>query len=276
MLLEQVWGYHYKADTRLVNVHVQRLRAKVEHDPDNPRIVMTVRGVGYRAGAVTLGVPHAALRLAGGARPAAPALARLAAAAHGRDHARAVGDRGHGHRRLHLDERAHQPVRVAPRPGRRARRAAPPPARRRCSRRRRSPASRRTWRACSTRAADAIRDIGVDGAAGRDPARARARRVRHRSSTRRATSFDADDGSSAELRDRRARQRRQTRCRGSRSRSPTPTASRRRPGDHHRLAAQRAGAGLPAVPGLRPRATCSRPSTSCSRPWCSAGSRWCC
>ena len=53
MLLEQVWGYHYKADTRLVNVHVQRLRAKVEHDPDNPKIVTTVRGVGYRAGAVT-------------------------------------------------------------------------------------------------------------------------------------------------------------------------------------------------------------------------------
>jgi two-component system, OmpR family, response regulator MtrA len=51
MLLEQVWGYHYKADTRLVNVHVQRLRSKIEHDPDNPRIVTTVRGVGYRAGA---------------------------------------------------------------------------------------------------------------------------------------------------------------------------------------------------------------------------------
>jgi two-component system response regulator MtrA len=50
MLLEQVWGYHYKADTRLVNVHVQRLRAKVEHDADNPKIVQTVRGVGYRAG----------------------------------------------------------------------------------------------------------------------------------------------------------------------------------------------------------------------------------
>ena len=49
-LLEQVWGYQYKADTRLVNVHVQRLRAKVEHDPDQPRIVTTVRGVGYRAG----------------------------------------------------------------------------------------------------------------------------------------------------------------------------------------------------------------------------------
>ncbi|MBX3087879.1 MAG: response regulator transcription factor [Cryobacterium sp.] len=51
MLLEQVWGYQYKADTRLVNVHVQRLRAKVEEDPDNPKIVVTVRGVGYRAGA---------------------------------------------------------------------------------------------------------------------------------------------------------------------------------------------------------------------------------
>jgi len=50
MLLEQVWGYHYKADTRLVNVHVQRLRAKVELDPDNPVIVQTVRGIGYRAG----------------------------------------------------------------------------------------------------------------------------------------------------------------------------------------------------------------------------------
>lgn len=52
-LLEQVWGYHYKADTRLVNVHVQRLRSKVELDPDNPKVVMTVRGVGYRAGATS-------------------------------------------------------------------------------------------------------------------------------------------------------------------------------------------------------------------------------
>ena len=50
MLLEQVWGYQYKADTRLVNVHVQRLRSKIEEDPENPRIVMTVRGHGYRAG----------------------------------------------------------------------------------------------------------------------------------------------------------------------------------------------------------------------------------
>jgi two-component system response regulator MtrA len=53
MLLEQVWGYQYKADTRLVNVHVQRLRAKVEEDPDNPKIVTTVRGIGYRAGNTT-------------------------------------------------------------------------------------------------------------------------------------------------------------------------------------------------------------------------------
>jgi two-component system response regulator MtrA len=50
VLLEQVWGYRHAADTRLVNVHVQRLRAKVEHDPENPEIVLTVRGVGYKAG----------------------------------------------------------------------------------------------------------------------------------------------------------------------------------------------------------------------------------
>ncbi|WGD38037.1 MtrAB system response regulator MtrA [Lysinibacter sp. HNR] len=51
-LLERVWGYQYKADTRLVNVHVQRLRAKVEKDPEQPTIVTTVRGIGYRAGAI--------------------------------------------------------------------------------------------------------------------------------------------------------------------------------------------------------------------------------
>lgn len=49
-LLEQVWGYQHAADTRLVNVHVQRLRAKIEHDPEHPAIVVTVRGIGYRAG----------------------------------------------------------------------------------------------------------------------------------------------------------------------------------------------------------------------------------
>src|SRR5664279_4268587 len=50
MLLEQVWGYRHPADTRLVNVHVQRLRSKVERDPEHPQIVLTVRGVGYKAG----------------------------------------------------------------------------------------------------------------------------------------------------------------------------------------------------------------------------------
>jgi two-component system response regulator MtrA len=50
VLLEQVWGYRHAADTRLVNVHVQRLRAKVERDPEKPEVVLTVRGVGYKAG----------------------------------------------------------------------------------------------------------------------------------------------------------------------------------------------------------------------------------
>lgn len=49
-LLDEVWGYRHSADTRLVNVHVQRLRAKVEKDPENPEIIVTVRGIGYRAG----------------------------------------------------------------------------------------------------------------------------------------------------------------------------------------------------------------------------------
>jgi two-component system response regulator MtrA len=51
VLLEQVWGYRHAADTRLVNVHVQRLRSKIEKDPEHPEIVVTVRGVGYKAGA---------------------------------------------------------------------------------------------------------------------------------------------------------------------------------------------------------------------------------
>ena len=50
VLLEQVWGYRHAADTRLVNVHVQRLRSKIEQDPERPEIVVTVRGVGYKAG----------------------------------------------------------------------------------------------------------------------------------------------------------------------------------------------------------------------------------
>jgi two-component system response regulator MtrA len=50
VLLEQVWGYRHAADTRLVNVHVQRLRSKVERDPERPEVVLTIRGVGYKAG----------------------------------------------------------------------------------------------------------------------------------------------------------------------------------------------------------------------------------
>ena len=49
-LLSEVWGYRPATDTRLVNVHIQRLRAKVEEDPEDPKIILTVRGVGYKAG----------------------------------------------------------------------------------------------------------------------------------------------------------------------------------------------------------------------------------
>lgn len=52
-LLEEVWGYRHSADTRLVNVHVQRLRSKIEQDPEKPDVVVTVRGVGYKAGQPT-------------------------------------------------------------------------------------------------------------------------------------------------------------------------------------------------------------------------------
>ncbi len=47
-LLERVWGYGYFGDSRLVDVHVRRLRTKVEDDPAHPRHVVTVRGTGYR------------------------------------------------------------------------------------------------------------------------------------------------------------------------------------------------------------------------------------
>ena len=54
-LLSEVWGYQHAADTRLVNVHIQRLRAKVEVDPENPELIVTVRGIGYKAGSSTSG-----------------------------------------------------------------------------------------------------------------------------------------------------------------------------------------------------------------------------
>ncbi len=49
LLLERVWGYDYLGDSRLVDVAIQRLRAKVEADPAEPELIETVRGVGYRA-----------------------------------------------------------------------------------------------------------------------------------------------------------------------------------------------------------------------------------
>lgn len=47
-LLERVWGYEYLGDSRLVDAHVRRLRLKVEDHPDDPRLIVTARGVGYR------------------------------------------------------------------------------------------------------------------------------------------------------------------------------------------------------------------------------------
>jgi DNA-binding response OmpR family regulator len=47
-LLERVWGYDYFGDGRLVDVHVRRLRTKVEPDPADPRFILTVRGMGYK------------------------------------------------------------------------------------------------------------------------------------------------------------------------------------------------------------------------------------
>ena len=47
-LLERVWGYDYFGDGRLVDVHVRRLRTKIEPDPANPRFILTVRGMGYK------------------------------------------------------------------------------------------------------------------------------------------------------------------------------------------------------------------------------------
>jgi DNA-binding response OmpR family regulator len=47
-LLDRVWGYDYFGDGRLVDVHIRRLRTKVEDDPANPRHILTVRGMGYK------------------------------------------------------------------------------------------------------------------------------------------------------------------------------------------------------------------------------------
>ena len=47
-LLKDVWGYDYFGDTRLLDVHVRRLRTKIEDDPSAPTLILTVRGIGYR------------------------------------------------------------------------------------------------------------------------------------------------------------------------------------------------------------------------------------
>jgi DNA-binding response OmpR family regulator len=47
-LLERVWGYEYLGDSRLVDAHVRRLRVKIEDKPDDPKLLLTVRGIGYR------------------------------------------------------------------------------------------------------------------------------------------------------------------------------------------------------------------------------------
>jgi DNA-binding response OmpR family regulator len=47
-LLERVWGYEYLGDSRLVDAHVRRLRVKIEDHPDEPKLIVTVRGIGYR------------------------------------------------------------------------------------------------------------------------------------------------------------------------------------------------------------------------------------
>ena len=49
VLLDRVWGYDYLGDSRLVDVAIQRLRAKIETDPAAPALIQTVRGAGYKA-----------------------------------------------------------------------------------------------------------------------------------------------------------------------------------------------------------------------------------
>jgi DNA-binding response OmpR family regulator len=47
-LLERVWAHGYFGDERIVDVHIRRLRTKIELDPGEPRLLVTVRGLGYR------------------------------------------------------------------------------------------------------------------------------------------------------------------------------------------------------------------------------------
>ena len=47
-LIEEVWGPEYVGDTKTLDVHIRRLREKVEEDPKNPKNILTVRGLGYK------------------------------------------------------------------------------------------------------------------------------------------------------------------------------------------------------------------------------------
>jgi DNA-binding response OmpR family regulator len=49
-LLEQVWGYDYYGEDRVVDVHIGHIRQKLEIDPADPQFILTVRGVGYKFG----------------------------------------------------------------------------------------------------------------------------------------------------------------------------------------------------------------------------------
>jgi DNA-binding response OmpR family regulator len=57
-LLDAVWGYGYEGYEHNVNCHINRLRAKIEEDPANPRFILTVRGVGYRLGDARSALDH--------------------------------------------------------------------------------------------------------------------------------------------------------------------------------------------------------------------------
>ena len=48
VLIDRVWGHDYVGDTKTLDVHVKRLRAKIEPDPADPRHIVTVRGLGYK------------------------------------------------------------------------------------------------------------------------------------------------------------------------------------------------------------------------------------
>ena len=47
-LIDRIWGPHYVGDTKTLDVHIKRLRAKIEEDPSNPTLITTIRGLGYR------------------------------------------------------------------------------------------------------------------------------------------------------------------------------------------------------------------------------------